>query len=89
MLLDEPTSALDPELTGEVVAVIRVLARSGMTMVMATHHMEFARALADEILFMQDGRIIEQGPPEALLAVGSGTRTADFCRRLGEMTGED
>lgn len=88
MLLDEPTSALDPELTGEVVAVIRALARSGMTMVMATHQMEFARALADEILFMQAGEIIEQGPPDALLAAGSGTRTADFCRRLAEMGGD-
>lgn len=89
MLLDEPTSALDPELTGEVVAVIRALARSGMTMVMATHHMEFARALADEFLFMQDGRIIERGAPEVLLAPGSTGRTADFCRRLAEMGGED
>lgn len=82
MLLDEPTSALDPELTGEVIAVIRDLARSGMTMVMATHHMGLTRMLADEILFIQDGEIIEQGSPAELLAEGSGTRTADFCNHL-------
>lgn len=88
MLLDEPTSALDPELTGEVVAVIRALARSGMTMAMATHQMDFARALADEILFMQDGEVIERGVPADLLAPGAATRTADFCRRLAEMGGD-
>lgn len=82
MLLDEPTSALDPELTGEVVAVIRDLARAGMTMVMATHHMALMRTLADEILFMQDGRIIEAGSPAELLADGSGTRSAEFCSGL-------
>jgi polar amino acid transport system ATP-binding protein len=82
MLLDEPTSALDPELTGEVVAVIRDLARSGMTMVMATHHMGLTRMLADEVLFMQEGRIIERGSPAELLADGAGTRTAEFCNHL-------
>ncbi|MDO5483982.1 MAG: amino acid ABC transporter ATP-binding protein [Desulfovibrionaceae bacterium] len=85
ILLDEPTSALDPELVGEVLAVIRDLARGGMTMIMATHQMEFARALASEILFMERGKIIEQGAPETLLAEGSGTRTRDFCTRLLEM----
>ncbi|MBQ3060775.1 MAG: amino acid ABC transporter ATP-binding protein [Desulfovibrio sp.] len=85
ILLDEPTSALDPELVGEVLAVIRDLARGGMTMIMATHQMEFARALATEILFMERGRIIEQGAPETLLAEGSTTRTRDFCTRLLEM----
>ena len=82
MLLDEPTSALDPELVGEVLAVIRDLAAGGMTMIMATHQMDFAQALATEILFMEQGRIIEQGSPAELLAPGSGTRTGDFCRRL-------
>jgi polar amino acid transport system ATP-binding protein len=86
ILLDEPTSALDPELVGEVLAVIRALARDGMTMVMATHQMDFARALATELLFMEQGRIIEQGTPEALLADGMGTRTRDFCLRLGEIS---
>ena len=66
MLLDEPTSALDPELVSEVLTVIRGLAQNGMTMVMATHQMGFTRALADEVLFMQDGRIIEQGDRNAI-----------------------
>ena len=85
MLLDEPTSALDPELVGEVLSVIRDLADGGMTMIMATHQMDFARALATEILFMERGRIIEQGIPNDLLAEGSATRTRDFCARLLEM----
>ena len=84
ILLDEPTSALDPELVGEVLAVIRELARGGMTMLMATHQMSFTRNLADEVLFMQKGRLIEQGTPANLLAPGSGTRTADFCSTLHE-----
>ncbi len=85
ILLDEPTSALDPELVGEVLAVIKDLARGGMTMLMATHQMDFARALAHEILFMEQGIIIEQGSPEVLLAEGSATRTRDFCKHLLEM----
>lgn len=85
LLLDEPTSALDPELVGEVLAVIRDLAQSGLTMLMATHQMDFARALADEIVFMEQGVIIEQGAPDALLAEGSGTRTADFCSKLSDL----
>ncbi|WP_291439973.1 amino acid ABC transporter ATP-binding protein [Desulfovibrio sp.] len=85
ILLDEPTSALDPELVGEVLAVIRDLASGGMTMIMATHQMEFARALATEIIFMEHGKLIEQGAPEVLLAEGSATRTRDFCQRLLEM----
>ena len=85
MLLDEPTSALDPELVGEVLAVIRDLARGGMTMIMATHQMDFARALATEIVFMEEGAIIERGSPETLLAPGAKTRTRDFCSKLGDM----
>ncbi len=85
LLLDEPTSALDPELVGEVLAVIRDMAQSGLTMVMATHQMDFARALADEIVFMQQGQIIEQGSPAELLADKSGTRTADFCSKLSDL----
>lgn len=84
MLLDEPTSALDPELVGEVLAVIRDLAKGGMTMIMATHQMDFARALANEILFMERGKIIERGSPAQLLAEGSQTRTHDFCARILE-----
>lgn len=85
MLLDEPTSALDPELVGEVLAVIRDLARGGMTMIMATHQMDFARALATEIVFMEKGGIIERGSPKTLLAPGAKTRTRDFCSRLGHI----
>lgn len=81
MLLDEPTSALDPELVGEVLAVIRQLAQGGMTMIMATHQMDFARALATEILFMENGRIIERGTPQALLEQQE-SRTRDFCSTL-------
>ncbi len=80
LLLDEPTSALDPELVGEVLAVIRDLAAGGMTMIMATHQMDFARALATEILFMEQGRIIEQDRPDVLL--DQPTRTRSFCTNL-------
>lgn len=82
ILLDEPTSALDPELVGEVLAVIRELAGGGMTMIMATHQMDFARALATEILFMEQGAIIEQGAPDVLLAPGASTRTQAFFTKL-------
>ncbi len=82
ILLDEPTSALDPELVGEVLAAIRELARGGMTMIMATHQMDFARALATEILFMEKGAIIERGAPASLLAPGAKTRTQAFFARL-------
>ena len=82
ILLDEPTSALDPELVGEVLAVIRELARGGMTMIMATHQMDFARALATEILFMEQGAIIERGSPQELLAPERDSRTKTFCTML-------
>lgn len=85
ILLDEPTSALDPELVGEVLAVIRELARGGMTMILATHQMDFAKALATEILFMEQGAIIERGSPAALLAPDANTRTQSFfCKLLEE-----
>ncbi len=85
ILLDEPTSALDPELVGEVLAVIRDLAKGGMTMLMATHQMDFARALANEILFMEQGIVIERGTPEHLLAPNANTRTQAFCTKLLDM----
>jgi polar amino acid transport system ATP-binding protein len=85
MLLDEPTSALDPELIGEVLSVIRDLARGGMTMILATHQIGFTRSLADEVLFMENGSIIEQGSPEDLLSPDACTRTRDFCSRLNEL----
>ena len=89
LLLDEPTSALDPELVGEVLTVIRDLAAHGMPMIMVTHQMEFARAVATEILFMEHGRVIEQGSPTELLAEGAQTRTQDFCIRLCDLCGGD
>ncbi|MBN2428420.1 MAG: amino acid ABC transporter ATP-binding protein [Deltaproteobacteria bacterium] len=85
MLLDEPTSALDPELIGEVLAVIRNLAQDGMTMIMATHQIGFIRTLADNILFMQEGEIIEQGPPSELLMAGNATRVQQFCAKMNEL----
>jgi len=88
LLLDEPTSALDPELIGEVLAVIRDLADAGMTMIMATHQISFAASLADEFLFIDQGRIVEQGKPAVLLAKGAGSRTLAFCAKINELTGE-
>ncbi len=85
MLLDEPTSALDPELIGEVLTVIQDLAKGGMTMLMATHQIGLIRQLASEILFMEDGRIIEKGTPQALLVEGSGTRSQAFISRLNTL----
>ena len=67
MLFDEPTSALDPELVGDVLAVMRELAQSGMTMVVVTHEMGFAREVADQVVFMDDGRIVEQGAPSDVI----------------------
>jgi polar amino acid transport system ATP-binding protein len=91
LLLDEPTSALDPELIGEVLAVIRSLTSKNITMLMATHQVGFARTLAQEILFMEDGRIVERGRPSSLLAAEAGcsTRTLDFCSKLNEIYGEE
>ena len=68
LLLDEVTSALDPELVGEVLEAVRDLKAEGMTMVIATHEMSFAREVADEVAFLHDGRIVEQGPPERVLS---------------------
>ena len=68
MLFDEPTSALDPELVGEVLDVMRGLAADGMTMVVVTHEMGFAREVADQVVFMDDGEILEQGVPSVVLS---------------------
>ena len=89
LLLDEPTSALDPELVGEVLNVIRDLASRGMPMIMVTHQMEFARAVATEILFMEQGKVIEHGSPQELLAPGVKSRTQDFCMRLCDICSGD
>jgi polar amino acid transport system ATP-binding protein len=88
MLLDEPTSALDPELIGEVLAVIRDLVANGMTMLMATHQIGFSRALANEIIFMVDGLIIEQGTPEKIFSDAVCDRTREFCSKITELYGE-
>jgi polar amino acid transport system ATP-binding protein len=84
MLLDEVTSALDPELVGEVLAAVRDLKAEGMTMVIATHEMSFAREVADEVAFLHDGRIVEQGPPEVVLGSPQREETRRFLRRLLE-----
>lgn len=82
MLFDEITSALDPELVGEVLDVLRDLRRQGMTMVLATHEMGFARELADKVCFLDAGRILEQGPPDALFAAPREARTKAFLSRV-------
>ncbi len=85
MLLDEPTSALDPELIGEVLNVIADLSKEGMTLLMATHQIGFARHLTTEIIFMEKGRIIESGHPAELLSPLSKSRTAEFCAKLNDL----
>ncbi len=84
MLLDEVTSALDPELVGEVLAVIRELAAGGMTMLIATHEMSFARETAHRICFLDAGVILEQGPPDEILANPREPRTQQFLQRVIE-----
>jgi len=82
MLLDEVTSALDPELVAEVLEVIRELAAGGMTMLIATHEMAFARDIADRVCFLDDGVILEQGPPEQIFAAPREPRTQQFLERI-------
>src|SRR5579871_6583697 len=82
ILFDEPTSALDPELVGEVLAVMRKLAEAGMTMVVVTHEMGFAREVADRVLFIDGGVIVEQGAAKSLLSQPQHPRTQDFLRRV-------
>jgi polar amino acid transport system ATP-binding protein len=82
MLFDEVTSALDPELVGEVLEVMRTLAHDGMTMIVVTHEMSFARDVADRVAFIDEGVIIEQGPPAKLLSAPSHERTREFLARV-------
>jgi polar amino acid transport system ATP-binding protein len=82
ILFDEPTSALDPELVGEVLSVMRRLADDGMTMVVVTHEMGFARDVADRVLFLDGGVIVEQGPARTVLNQPQHARTQDFLRRV-------
>jgi polar amino acid transport system ATP-binding protein len=84
LLLDEVTSALDPELVGEVLAAVRDLKAEGMTMVIATHEMSFAREVADEVAFLHDGRIVESGPPDRVLSAPERPETKRFLSRLLE-----
>ena len=84
MLLDEITSALDPELVGEVLDVVRGLRASGMTMVIATHEMGFAREISDTVCFLDAGRIVESGPPEQLFGAPTEPRTREFLTRVVE-----
>lgn len=82
MLFDEPTSALDPELVGEVLATMRDLAQSGLTMIVVTHEISFAREAADRVIFMDGGRIVEEGPPNRILVDPSHPRTRAFLNRV-------
>jgi polar amino acid transport system ATP-binding protein len=82
MLFDEPTSALDPELVGEVLAVMRELARDGMTMIAVTHEMGFAREVADQVVFMDGGVVVEQGDPRQVISHPQHPRTKSFLQRM-------
>ncbi|MFE6084388.1 amino acid ABC transporter ATP-binding protein [Streptomyces virginiae] len=82
ILFDEPTSALDPELVGEVLSVIKELATGGTTLVIVTHEIGFAREVADEVVFLHDGRVVEQGPPELVLDRPTHPRTREFLSKV-------
>ena len=82
MLFDEPTSALDPEMVGEVLAVMKQLAKDGMTMVVVTHEMGFAREVADRVMFMDEGIILEEGTPEEIFSAPKHPRTIDFLDKV-------
>ena len=82
MLFDEPTSALDPEMVGEVLDVMKELAKSGMTMVCVTHEMGFAREVADRVLFFDEGRIVEEGTPAEIFSAPKEQRTRDFLNKV-------
>ncbi len=88
MLFDEPTSALDPELTGEVLEVMKDLAKEGVTMVVVTHEMGFASSVADEVIFMEEGKILESGPPIQIFFHPQEERTKKFLSRISELYGE-
>ncbi|MFL5115513.1 MAG: amino acid ABC transporter ATP-binding protein [Microvirga sp.] len=82
LLFDEPTSALDPELVGSVLAVMRDMRRAGMTMVVVSHEMRFAREAADRVIFMEAGRIVEEGPPERIFSAPENARTRAFVAEI-------
>src|SRR5699024_9317020 len=89
MLFDEPTSALDPELVGDVLTVMRRLAEDGMTMIVVTHEMAFAREVADRVVFMDGGVIVEEGPPSQVIGDPQQERTKEFLRRVLNPTHTD
>lgn len=82
LLFDEPTSALDPELVGDVLEVMKSLAKEGMTMIVVTHEMGFARDVADRVIFMADGYIVEEGKPEEIFTAPKEARTKSFLARV-------
>ena len=82
MLFDEPTSALDPEMVGEVLEVMKELARDGMTMVVVTHEMGFAKEVADRVIFMASGKIVEEGTPEQIFEHPQQPRTQEFLAKV-------
>ncbi|GLZ37501.1 amino acid ABC transporter ATP-binding protein [Actinokineospora sp. NBRC 105648] len=89
MLFDEPTSALDPELVGDVLGVMRQLAQEGMTMLVVTHEMQFAREVADKVLFMDGGHVVEEGPAAQVISDPRHERTKTFLRRVLDPTHQD
>ncbi len=89
MLFDEPTSALDPELIGEVLQVMQDLAKAGMTMLCVTHELGFAKSVANEIIFMEGGHILEQAPPKEMFANPKNERTRSFLGKITELYGDD
>ena len=89
LFFDEPTSALDPELTGEILKVIKELAKDKMTMVIVTHEMAFAREVADHVIFMDGGVIVEEGTPDEVFVNTKNERTKQFLRRYDSINGED
>ena len=88
ILFDEPTSALDPELIGEVLSVMQKLANEGMTMILVTHEMGFAKTVANEIIFMEKGKILEQAPPNEIFNNPKNQRTRDFLSKIHALYGE-
>ena len=82
ILFDEPTSALDPELVGEVLSVIKDLAGTGTTLIVVTHEIGFAREVADEVVFLDGGRVVEQGPPQQVLDRPMHPRTREFLSKV-------
>jgi len=89
ILFDEPTSALDPELIGEVLEVMKDLAKGGMTILAVTHEMGFARSVSNEIIFMENGNIVEQGEPDKFFSSPDKERTGEFLDKIVELYGEE